>query len=375
MRKVGIITLFHGNINYGAVLQAYALCRVIGKLGYDCEQIDFVYGNRRPYKKLLIRVINFRRLVKYIKRNREYQKNKEVLFCRREVFDTFKKKNIACSKIYDRYELVNCIDDYECFVVGSDQVWNPDWLSPELLLSFVPATKTKISYAASIGKYMLSSSQKKIYENYLKSFNAVSVREKSAIPIIRELYDGPIEKTLDPTLLLNKNDWEEICSPRLVDEDYIFCYFLNGETTNKKIVKNFASKRGYKIVSIPHAYRYDYNDIGFADIDKVDASPGDFISLVRYATYVFTDSFHACVFSCIYQRQFWVFPRKDSVGMDARIDDILDQFNAHDHFLRNIEVSKSSNIIRDMSPIDYTIQEQYLKKKEQSIDFLKKYLK
>lgn len=375
MKKIGILTLYHNSVNYGAVLQAYALCRVINRFGYTCEQIDYAYNAKPQYMRLISKALNIRWLVKYIRRNQGKKKNHyvEIAAQRKIAFDAFKEKYIPHSEVYYQNELDKCGEQYDAFVVGSDQVWNPDWITPEMLLAFVPEKKIKISYAASIGKYKLTDNQNDFYKKYLDSFHAVSVRETSALSMIEKIYKGPVKKTLDPTLLLDADEWDEVCTSRLVDKKYIFCYFLSEDREQRKIAREYARRAEYKLVFIPHAYRYNSSDIGFAEQEVPFASPAEFLSLIKYADCIFTDSFHACVFSGIYKRQFWVFPRKDSTGMDTRIEEITSLFGAEDHFIWDFK-NFSTDQLDLITPIKYdNVSEDVLDRRE-SIDFLKNYI-
>ena len=214
--------------------------------------------------------------------------------------------------------------------------------------------------------------QKKIFKNSLSDFKAVSVREKSAEDLIKDLSPVPVQTVLDPTLLLQKEDWDEICSERIVNEDYVFCYFLGENKRSRRLAAEFAKKNGLKLVTIPHAGGWiKLADRKFGDEKLFDATPNDFLSLIKHAKYVFTDSFHAVVFSYIYQKQYFIFNRDKARSMSSRITDITELFNTQERFCFN-KTRESMQYIETLEPIDYTKPNPTFEElRQRSMDFLK----
>lgn len=114
---------------------------------------------------------------------------------------------------------------YDCFITGSDQVWNPDWINKYLSLDFVEDGKVTASYAASTGKVNLNVSEQQKLKRALNNTKYISIRENESIASLQKLTDKPIINVLDPTLLLSRSEWDEICSDRIITDNYLFCYF------------------------------------------------------------------------------------------------------------------------------------------------------
>ena len=200
MKKVGIITM-HKVVNYGSALQAYALQRVIEKLGYDCEIIDYVYPNEyhlSQYPKLPAWKSWVLFLIQML-----YgfpQKKRIKLFER--FYKDYLKLSPVCYK--SREQLQGNPPHYDIYVTGSDQVWNPKSIVEDtsFMLSFVRNDVHKISYAASFATDSIPDRFRGLYKAYLDMYSAISVREKNGIEIIRNLIEKKSELVLYPTILL-----------------------------------------------------------------------------------------------------------------------------------------------------------------------------
>ncbi len=393
--KVGIITHYYDSQNFGGNLQAYALCEFLNKQGIDAEQISFIYkketdnvpkihprANLPFYKKILrkdlFKVIQNK--IYYYRRRKwaeKQEKKYDVTNRRQKAFENFNKLQIPHSeKVYSRDNIEDCVSSYDAFITGSDQVWNFTWYFKAFFLDFVPSDKTKISYAASISMSELSDDQKLILKNSLKDFDAVSVREKSAIELIKDFSNVPVVETLDPTLLLEKSDWDKISSERLIDEEYVFCYFLGESKENRKLAKQYARKNKLKLVYIPHAGGWlKCEDQNFGDIKLFDATPNDFISLIKHAKCVLTDSFHAVVFSSIYEKDFFVFNRSENGEMSSRIIDITNMLGVEERYCPDKQ-RMNIKYMSSLAPVDFSKNKDIFKaKKQSSIEFLKNSLK
>ena len=205
MKKTATIT-FHKAVNYGAILQAYALQRSILKLGidndiidYDCKLISNVYKliNIKSVKSFIKSLIAFR--IYY------YKKNKFKSFIKKYIILT----NPVTKDILKSEEFNN---KYDFFITGSDQVWNYEItnLDDAYFLNFVKDESKVKSYAASFGISCIPENLRLKYKNYLKRFSSILVREKTGAKLIENLIDKKVNIVLDPVLLLNKNEWNEI---------------------------------------------------------------------------------------------------------------------------------------------------------------------
>lgn len=355
--KIGILTHYYNSINYGGNLQAYAICRVIKNLGYDVEQVSYdrIKNKKTSLSKIarkacgfLIRGIN-EKILRILNKD-EYVKIKT----RNNAISVFNKNAIPHSNIvYRENTISNANDDYDVFITGSDQVWHPFVACPAYLLSFVDDNKYRFSYAASIATNSLNDMQKATYEKALKKYNDVSVREEDAIQLIDKICDVTPELVLDPTLLLSDKEWDEIVTTRKVEGDYLFCYFLGDSVNQRRLATEYAKEYGLKVVTLPYlAGKYRKCDKNFGDERLFDISPADFISLIKYARVVFTDSFHASVFSSIYKKQLFVFQRSGAKSMQSRIYTLSKMFGFSDHFCDSDD-KECLEYIKSISDIDY----------------------
>ncbi len=377
MKKIAIISYYHKCKNYGGLLQAYALVESISKLGYSAEQICWNNITKPSKSAVIKKSIRLKKIIKHplklIKRivykfiNHVLEKNIEK---RSKAFEKF-EKSIPHSKVeYNRDNIVESLSNYDVFITGSDQVWNMDWYMKEYFLSFVPHQMCKISYAASMPDVNLSEDNKKIIKEHLKSFNSISVREKATACFLSDILNVDVECALDPTLLLEKEDWDEICSERIINKKYIFCYFLQCSKHIKRQVKNIAKKMNIKIVTLPHLCAFEKDDIFFGDYRLYNIGPADFISLIKHAEYVITDSFHATVFSNIYKTKYFVVDRNDKINMSERFVTLHRLFGASERYLHS-DAKKMYDLKNVCVEYDESIINSERKK---SYDFLKKSL-
>ena len=360
MKKIGICTLYYRNRNYGANLQAYALRTVLETMGHEAEVIAY-YNNTRLHWMLSA-------IKQKIKKK---DRIADSIRIRNAAIDRF-NTSIPHSELY----YVNTIDRansaYDCFVSGTDQVWNPEWINRYMSLEFVHEDKCTAAYAASTGKITLSETQQQKLRRALDHTQHISIREKESIPALQALTDKEIVSVLDPTMLLTAEEWDRICSHRLIQEPYLFCYFLGGNENLRKVARAYADARGLKLVTLPYlnaAYRKV--DDGFGDAALYDVAPNDFLSLVKHAAFVMTDSFHAAVFSHLYERPFAVSGKRDN-EMGCRMKSLTDLFGTSeryfvDHSLVTLEALERLN--GETLAVDWAA---YEAARQASFDFLRK---
>ena len=331
--KVGIISLYYKNHNYGGLLQAYALTSYLNKHGIDAEQMSWDFldglkkGKKRTHHYRSIGIIVKRCIIFLIEWANKRNQNKRIA-----AFERFEKIIPHSSKIYTRDNIDDSIEKYDCFITGSDQVWNMSQYNPEQFLNFVPSHKNKVSYAASMPDIKLTDEQKRIVCSNLEKFDAISVREKITAEKLNEWTGKEVVWVLDPTLLLDASEWDKVAKPYEIKDDYIFCYFLGGRSDIRNIAKAFAKEMGLKIATFPHLGCYNISDLKFGDYRIYDATPNEFLFLVKNAKYVLTDSFHASVFSYIFKIKFFVFSRTGQGNTDSRIVSLLEIFDEDERF-------------------------------------------
>lgn len=244
-------------------------------------------------------------------------------------FKDFTQNNINVLS-YNPKSLSKVIDECDFFVVGSDQVWNPaGWAIgtkrnfDKYLLTRIPDEK-RISYAASIGVDEMPQEIAGKFTDEIKKFKAVSVREQRGAEIIKEISGVDSEVLIDPTMLLTKEDWLKVAKrhPKRSSKPYAFKYFLGEQSDKRKAyIRKIAKKNGLGIYDLMNAKSKVYT-----------SGPAEFIDLIANAEVVFTDSFHACVFSILMGRPFVVMNREQA-GMDnmnSRIVTLLEKLGLED---------------------------------------------
>ena len=326
--KVNIVTI-NGYHNYGNRLQLFALSNIIKQFGGEV----FVYWPKRFRTKV-------KELIKYDTPLRV--KNKKETKLRR-----FTRKNMP--------KVSNCCSVDYC-VVGSDQVWNPNWLDKRQYLLDVPCDGKVISYAASMGVDVLTKEQSQIFKKYLKNYDTLSVREKSAKKILQPLIDKPIEVVLDPTLLLDASVYKNLeKKPHNIKtgEKFILCYILGGREYMDTI-KKFADEYNYRIIL-------------FSDKEGSDYGIEEFLYLVHHAELICTDSFHACAFSFIFERPFVIFRRSGGADyMYSRLQNLVDVFHFYNHEYNGKNITKKNLLT------DYEESKRILKREQKkSLNYLK----
>lgn len=350
MKKIAIITAYYKNYNYGGLLQAYALQTVLNKLGAKAETLSYkANGGWKIYLKNLIAILKSNILkplgwkiivelivayLKYPFQTSFMNEYTDELEKRKKLFDEFMEKDIVHSEVYDHNTVKQCVDYYDCFITGSDQVFHPSKYDDSYFLAFVPDEKPKYSYAASVGKSFLSKKEIEYMKKYLERFQGISVREDSAKKTFDSVMEKDIKVLLDPTLLLDKDEW--CCKEREVQigTPYMLVYLLGSRKENFELIQKCADILHLPIVYLPSPGKtYGREDKMFGDIHLFDAGPKEFLYLIHNADFICTDSFHGTVFSVLYEKQFLAFKRNkdsDKRSMNDRIYTLLKQLKLSD---------------------------------------------
>lgn len=352
--KIGIITLYHENFNYGGQLQAYALQSYLQSKGLDCEQISFRHETILEENKSMISKIS-RRLftkpflhgrVRQVYRNRiNAQRYSEFMLeeygkdIRKERFEYF-MESIPHSENVDSKDVSSGIERYDVLITGGDQVWNTSWFNSAYFLGFANSNQKKISYSASAGKDNFSLEDAQIFRRYLKSFDTVLVREKNLENYLSEKCGIESELTIDPVGLFDKEDWEKFSSKVELPEHYIFAYVLGKDKTSRQEIMRIGKNMGLPVVCIPHPwFTYNKNDENFGDVWIGDAGPREFVYMLLNADYVATDSFHGTLFSIIFEKPFIAFSRfrsNEKISLNSRILSILGILSIEDRYVSDL---------------------------------------
>lgn len=380
--KLGILTHYFGSANYGGNLQAYALCKVLEGLGYEAQQVQIdhstCYQNLLSPKKRGLKQ-QLKQLVKPIVGllhpgyRRKWQAKEATRQRLQAAFHRFNRQLIPHSQqVYTPKNIHKALGQYDAFITGSDQVWNPIWFFPPYFLDFVPAGIPKLSYAASIGQTQLPEAVQAIYRQHLKDYLAVSVREEDAVTLLEGIAPEKPAWVLDPTLLLSRKQWQEVAQMPKLETPYVFCYFLGNDPVSRRLAADFAKAKGLTLVTIPNATGLqNSNDAGFGDVRLADPSPEAFLGLIEKADYIFTDSFHATAFSLIFGRQFYTFPRQGHGKMGSRVTSLTGLFGAEARFC-DAENKQTLSYLESLPEISYDAPtEAFLQAREESLSFLK----
>lgn len=372
--KIAVITHYYNSKNYGGNLQAYALCEFLEQMGVQAEQISFERSLNRKKTKItatkiikkaldLLSKIRDKRISKYLKK-------------RNLRLDSFNKNAIPhTTTVYNEKNISRCVDAYDVFITGSDQVWHPVAYCSVYGLEFVPSDKVKLSYAASLATDEITDEYRDVLKKSLADFKGVSVRESSAIALLSDVVTKEIHVSLDPVFLLSQGCWDELCSSYRIESSYVFCYFLGENKLSRTLTEQYARKHDLKIVTLPHLRgKYRKCDADFGDEPLYDVSPEDLIALIKNADVVFTDSFHATAFSIIYEKEFVVFNRDSAGTMKTRLSCLLDEFNLSNRFC---DCDKKDGVayIDSLSKIDFKpVKKRIESLKTESIEYLKKHI-
>ena len=352
MKQIGIITHYYGSKNYGGVLQSYALCQFLKNQGFDAEQIQFDkdkgesikrrLGKAYRYTLSIPRRIKYRRLYKEI-RGREVK------------FAAFRDGAICHSKeVFTQDSLNRLAKEYQLYITGSDQVWHPNAVCDAYLLDFGIEGIKKMSYAASIAKDTLSAEESGRYKKAFKDYAAISVREKSAVELLRPITPVEIQWVVDPVFLLRREEWKSLVGSKCDSERYALYYFLGNDSTERKIAKEYAKCKNLKMKVMPFLNgEISEDDLDYGDERIINASPSEFVQLIQNAEIVFTDSFHATAFSLLFERQFYVFDRSFQSSMGSRIESLTELFSVQDHYC-NIPNRTTFDYIYETASIDYS---------------------
>lgn len=347
--KVANITM-HAINNYGSVLQALATEKLFQELG--CEVITIDYIKETAQLNSICNILKYggpslklkcKQLVFYLFFN---DKKKLV------VFEKFRKKylHLTSDKYMSDNDLYKNPPIADVYCTGSDQTWNVEYqggIPYAYFLDFVPQGKRKIAFSASFGIESIQDKYKNEVKELLKKYYAISVREATGVKIVNEL---GLEATqvLDPTLVVERKFWDSLASKRLIEDDYLFIYQLNSNKQFENYANKYAHKKALHIVYMKGRKCKSYNDA----IYYQNPSPEDFLSLIKYAKFVITDSFHATVFCLMLHTNFIdIFPQLYSTRLKSilKLTNLesrkLVDYNSFDQFDKPINFDKTDLII------------------------------
>jgi len=337
--KIKTITC-HDVYNVGASLQAYALQRYLSNLGNEVEIIDYkpeyllhyrLMGVNNPvYNRPILReMYQLMKLPGRLKARRSIRKKK---------FDVFREDYLRTTpKTYHSIkDLKKCPPIADMYIAGSDQIWNPlfkNGRDPSFFLQFGDEFTRRVSYAASFATDWIEEPYFSDIQEWLQSFDSISVREKSGLRILESMgYIGI--QVCDPVFLLEKDIWEslEVYSGK---KPYLFVYDFDNNKLLHTIAKQLAEKYNWSIISV--------NQLEGADEIVGSMGPREFLGYIKNAEFIISNSFHATAFSLIFNKNFYVLNRNEMINM--RMSDLLSDMGLDD---RIISSEKAIDTVKDI---------------------------
>lgn len=365
-KKIGIISYnIYGNFtNYGSALQSWALSRAIEK----CEAVP-VLVDYCPTIHLDKNILN--PLEKMWDQDEESIRNTTLtLPAIKENY--FKFEDFFTNRFYRTATRYNCHnfedvkqEKLDGFVCGSDTIFCIDesnGFDDGFFANYSIMRQHSIAYAASFGDTRISDKEYVELNKKLQNFRAIGLRENRMVGYVSGHTDVPVQKTIDPTLLLNSEEYAEITSDRLIEDRYLLLYTRRYNEKMQRYAEEMANRNGWKIVEI--SLRATNEEKGHIMMYK--AGVEEFLSLVKYAEYIVTNSFHGLMFSVQFKKQFAIFSRETG---DSKIAEALELFGLQDYLLADYQ--------DDLLHVDNydMVHEKIAKARKDSLSFLEKELK
>ena len=341
MKKIGISTL-HTGYNYGSALQAFATKSLLSEMGYEGEILTLKGSLVKGRDVRLIKMVSMAFRVLVSRREVSNKVNaygaslkKEYSYTTQSNFEHFTQQYIRphYSSWHEMKRIGKC-ENYVAFVCGSDQIWSGDtlYVDPQYYLRYAPEQK-RIAFAPSFGKDTVSEFNQKKIAKYISEIPQLSVREASAVKLVEELTGREAKQLLDPTLLLTDEEWNlnlKFEKEEATEQNYVLAYFLNEPSERaKSALQHIAETENLKIIALPS----NHNEADWFDETK-DAGPREFVELVKYASFICTDSFHGTTFSIIYRKNFYTFNRNYGQGINqsTRLTSLLSLLSLESRF-------------------------------------------
>jgi hypothetical protein len=366
VKKAAILT-FHCADNFGAVLQAHALARVLEDLGLEAEILDFAPARLvEPYALIppLVPTIRKKGIPGALRTLASSLRHLPFLLRRRRSFAAFRARHLRLSakRFSDPAALASGAGGYDCYLCGSDQVWNPDFfvgLEGAYFLAFAPPGTTRIAYAPSIANARAADHAAE-FARYLPGLDFVSVREAGDRDFVAGFTARPVEAVLDPSLLLTGQQWLELAVLPKRPRPYILVYDLVKDARIVGLANKLAVANDCDLVTFgpPAGYR-NWVD-RFADRD-----PAEFVGLFAEASFVVTSSFHGTAFALLFNRPFYTVPHSSRGG---RMLDLLAAVG-----LGERAVTDSEQLSGALTPLDFQRANGLLAEaRQRSLEYLKR---
>lgn len=346
---------FHHTCNYGALLQAFALQHYIISLGHENTLFEYPYTVSK--RKMISCSIRETIKICYLSILRKLR-NKELSELEHS-FRQFHEKRLRLSSPYESMrQLQNDPPSADCYITGSDQVWNlgtlPEFI-PARFLDFGGSKVKRISYSASIEKMNYSDEEKAKVKAYLSKFDAISVREESARAYLESFTGYPLTRLADPVFLLSKEEWRNISAPPRINPPYILCYQVQSNENMQNVLNTLKKKTGFPVVSVCNSQiKWVKSDMTYFNV-----SPEEFLGLYDNASIVVSASFHGTAFGLLFGKPTYGLIKSRNGN---RIKELLDLFR-----MSEFCISKDDAIpdpVIDETALSNQIEEERLRAKE-----------
>lgn len=325
--KIAVITFSDFNTNYGSMLQAFSLKKYLEGIGHNVTFIRYREFNEPNPVSTTQKMIN--NVKKVILESYKLVKSKDIS-CTQRNFDNFKHNNFQYTPLYtSSEEMRNKMETFDCYICGSDQIWNLSCLGglrTPYFLDFAPETAVKFSYAASMGEYHIANDMRTKIAELLDRLDYISVREADRVEEVQSLTSKKVVNVVDPVFLNSCEQWEKWIPASPIKEEYAVCYFVRRSSFGKKIVQIMADKHQIPIYNLSDNMIY----LPKTSSRYISAGPLEFLSILKGAKYAVGTSFHLVAFSIIFGVPIL------AVGMESnrsRIQNILDLAGIRDHFI------------------------------------------
>lgn len=337
--------------NYGSLLQCIATQCIIEALGHQCEIINYVRKDERGLQGILSSMVG----------KKEWNRNPLKKFAyitlrypgewiAQRVFDRMRKQYLKLTPVCYTQEGLKQLKA-DVFMTGSDQVWGPLFrvkYDPAYFLDFVDSNSKKISYAASFGRTEFTPDILQAYKLYMSAYDHLTVRENSAVELLKSLDLHCDDQVLDPTLLIDKSQWCQYIKKK-VKGKYVLIYEIHNNPRLDEYAKRFAAHVGLPLVRITPTLHQAVRGGKMVLLPNV----GEFLSYIKNATYMVTDSFHGTAFAINLNTQFIeVLPNTKTGSRNQSIlqftglqDRIVTDFNDFSLANAKIDFEKVNNII------------------------------
>ena len=350
MKKTYTVTYCEWS-SYGSVLQALALQKTLSKNNIQNKIIKAEAKPSKKYKPQKLSLSSPKQIIKSFFDLCLLRKNAK----RYKKCQNFIDKTVDIEYFQNYENLSNNTPKANCFIAGSDQIWQPDYCNKTFFLDFVKDGTKKISYAASMGKTIISQEKQNEFKRLINNFDSISVREFDNVDTIKQFTEKNIACHIDPTFLLSKEEWEGYQKKYSIKKPYILVYALYWNKSLNLELKELAKKTGLPIVAVCSTLSK------VAANKKIyDADVSEFLWLINNAHYVVTSSFHGVALSTIFNKQF---AAVINPSLPSRITCLMENLG--------IPIIPISKLYEDDCKIDYdSINLNISKEKERSISYL-----